>query len=157
MYNNLKKLAKAAPDPIRFPPPTDEMARLAQSLIDIYRGVAGVGTTSGVFKNILPIVRQSGRYGALFGGPLGALLAPGHRLEGFGRGTVRGAGAGVGARTGTYLSGLLGHLLKAHPKTRFLGQPVGTALGGIGGAVVGDTGANSLLNTFMGKPTWERK
>jgi hypothetical protein len=104
------------------------------------------------------------------GGALGAVTSPaGHRVEGAGRGAVKGTAAAGGAALGLPIGTLLALMAtrgKFKPRpTRGMGpspqaiKHLMTSLvyGGTPGAAAGGVGGFMAANSALGKPSWEKK
>lgn len=110
----------------------------------------GLGAGIGSALSAVPLVPA-------LGGAFGAASAPsGRRVEGFGRGALRGTGIAMGTSLGGGLGAGVGASLPilagaTDPRWVFGATLAGGALGAGGGAVLGDYMARKLI----GRPTWE--
>ena len=118
----------------------------------------GIGGLAGVAAS--PFADKGPALGIpALGSLLGAALAPsGHRMEGFGRGLLRGAGTALGGIAGSGLGGaaaggaIMGGQM-TDPKSVAM-----TGLGGyLGGNVLGPFAGYGLSGHLLGKPSWERE
>lgn len=101
---------------------------------------------------------MAGLGGAMHGGLSGAIGAggapPGHRIEGAGRGSWIGTGAGAGGVLGGLGGAGLGALAGAHMGGTG-GMAAGAIGGGLAGAGLGAYGGGKLTQHALGKPSWE--
>lgn len=104
------------------------------------------------------------------GGALGAVTSPaGHRIEGAGRGAIKGTATAAGGMAGVPIGMLLALALtrgKYKPRpprgmgpTPAMMKPLMNSLvyGGVPGGAAGAVGGYAAANSALGKPSWEKK